>query len=144
MLAEEMCCGSGKEKDDRFSCCLLITIVVFLRGELVCRGRPGGHLLSLLRQRKKAKKGDRKTVPASRVPKAGDDQSGTQTNSLRSNMFAPFIRLTTADLGNVPAGKAPILACGIGISQKQKHRLHIRDGNAAGEPSGSSRWGAAD
>jgi hypothetical protein len=42
----------------------------------------GSHLLSLSRQRKKAKKGDRKPLPAARVPKANNDHPGSQTNSL--------------------------------------------------------------
>ena len=49
----------------------------------------------------KQRKATQKPLPAARVPKSSNRQSGAQTNSLRSNRFALFIRLTTACLGNV-------------------------------------------
>jgi hypothetical protein len=42
---------------------------------------PAGHFLSLLRQRKEAKKGDPQSTPASQVPKRGSTETGSEINS---------------------------------------------------------------
>jgi len=69
---------------------------------LSCRGWPGCHLLSLLRQRKKAKKGDREAA-ALRVPVCANQKMGSERNSLRSDNVHFFIHFLLCTNGSVTA-----------------------------------------
>jgi len=84
---------------------LTIANAVLSSDKLSCRGWPGCHLLSLLRQRKKAKKGDAEAVARCAGSQVKQSSVGS-TNKLAfgSNRFALFIRLTIACLGNVTCG----------------------------------------
>ncbi|WP_304779875.1 hypothetical protein, partial [Herminiimonas sp.] len=86
---------------ERFLCCLLtVADPVFSSWILSCREWPGGHLLSLLRQRKKAKKGDAAAVARCADPQVQHTSvGGTNKLAFGSNRFAPFIRLTRTGLG---------------------------------------------